>query len=106
MLPLMKSMHSTRQAARQSRWHERISGWRDEHEYNAVNNDKTMFMKWEGSGWIMHEVFVDDMAQTSTSKKMLTNFFKEYGKDFDYTGGDNFSGYGSRAGSWMHPTSP
>ncbi len=36
----------------------------------------------------MHRVFVDDMAHTSTSKKILKNFFTEYGKDFEYTGGD------------------
>ena len=54
-----------------------------------------MFMKWEGSDWIMHRVFVDDMAHTSTSKKMLKKFFTEYGKNFEYTGGDlmmNFLG--------------
>jgi hypothetical protein len=39
----MKSMYGTRQAARQ--WHERISGWMEEHKHHAVNNEKTMFMK-------------------------------------------------------------
>ena len=47
-----------------------------------------MFMKWEGPYWIMHGVFVDDMAHTSTSTKMLKNVFKLYAEDFNYTGGD------------------
>ena len=85
-LLLMKSMYGTRQAARQ--WHERISGWMEEHEYHAINNEKTMFMKWEGSNYIMHGLFVDDMMHTSTSQKMLDKFFKLYAKSFKYTGGD------------------
>ena len=56
VLQLMKSMYGTRQAARQ--WHERISSWMEEHEYHAVNNDKTMFMKWQGTNWIMHGVLL------------------------------------------------
>ncbi len=43
-LLLMKSMYGTRQAARQ--WHQRIYGWMESHDYMAVNNEKTMFMKW------------------------------------------------------------
>jgi len=54
----------------------------------AVNNEKTMFMKWEGSDFIMHGLFVDDMAHASTSQKMIKRFMKEYSKDFEYTGGD------------------
>ena len=38
-LKLMKSMYGTRQAARQ--WHKRISRWMEEHEYHAVNSEKT-----------------------------------------------------------------
>jgi hypothetical protein len=44
-LLLMKSMYGTRQAARQ--WHQTISGWMESHDYMAVNNEKTMFMKWK-----------------------------------------------------------
>jgi hypothetical protein len=52
----------------------RISGWMEGYGYHgnhAVNNKKTIFMKWKGSDWILHGVFVYDMAQTSTSTKML-----------------------------------
>jgi hypothetical protein len=31
----------------------------------AVKNEKTMFMRWEGSDFIMHGVFVGDPAHTS-----------------------------------------
>ncbi len=75
----MKSMHGTRQAAHQ--WHQRI-GWMESHDDMAVNNEKTMFMKWEGSDFIMHRLFVDDMAHASTSQKMIKKFMKEYSKDF------------------------
>jgi hypothetical protein len=82
VLQLMKSMYGTRQAARQ--WHGRISSWMEEHGYLAVNNEKTMFMKWQGTDWIMHCVFVDDMMHTSTSTKMLKEFFALYAKDFSF----------------------
>jgi hypothetical protein len=82
-LLLMKSMYGTRQAARQ--WHQRISGWMESHDYMAVSNKKTMFMKCEGSDYIMHGQFVDDMAHASTSPKMIKKFMKEYSKDFEYT---------------------
>ena len=85
-LLLMKSMYGTRQAARQ--WHQRISGWMESHGYMAVNNEKTMFMKWEGSDFIMHGLFVDNMAHASTSQKMIKKFMKEYSKDFEYSGSD------------------
>ncbi len=35
-------------------------------EFHAVNNEKTMFVKWPGTDWIMYGVFVDDMMHTST----------------------------------------
>jgi hypothetical protein len=55
-LLLMKSMYGTRQEPRQ--WHQRISGWMEWHNYLAVNNEKTMFMRREGSDFIMHGLFV------------------------------------------------
>ncbi len=83
-LLLMKSMYGARQAARQL--HQRISGWMGSHDFMAVNNEKTMFMKWKGSDVIMHGLFVDD---ASTPQKMIKKFMKmkEYSKDFEYTGG-------------------
>ena len=45
-------------------------------------------MKWQGTDWIMHCGFVDDMAHTSTSTKVLKEFFNLYAKDFSYSGGD------------------
>jgi hypothetical protein len=82
----MRSMYGTRQAARQ--WHQRISGWIESHEYMEVNNEKTMFLKWEGSDFIMHGLFVDDMAHASTYQKMIKKFMKEYSKDFEYARDD------------------
>ncbi len=36
----------------------------------------------------MHGLFVDDMMHTSTSKKMLAQFFKLYAQSFKNTGRD------------------
>ena len=36
--------------------------------YAAVNNEETIFMKWEGKDFIIHGLFVDDMQHTSTSQ--------------------------------------
>ncbi len=59
----------------------------ESHDYMAVNNEKTMFMTWEGSDFIMNGLFVD-MAHESTPQKMIKKFMKEYSKDFEYTRGD------------------
>ena len=80
---LMKSMYGTRQAARQ--WHVRISTWMESHGYLAVNSEKTMFMKRKGKEWIVHGLFVDDMAHASTCPKLKKRFIHEYKKDFDIT---------------------
>ena len=82
-LMLMKSMYGTRQAARQ--WHVRISTWMESHGYLAVNSEKTMFMKRKGKEWIVHGLFVDDMAHASTCPKLKKRFIHEYKKDVDIT---------------------
>ncbi len=64
-LLLMKSMYGTRQAARQ--WHVQISMWMENRGYEAVNSEKTIFMKHENGDQIMHGLFVDDMVHASTS---------------------------------------
>ena len=58
------------------------------HEYHAMNNENIMFMKGERSDYIMHGLFVDEMMHTSTSEKMLAQFFKPYAQLFNHTGGD------------------
>lgn len=88
-LMLMKSMYGTRQAARQ--WHVRISTWMEQHGYMAVNSEKTMFMKRKGKEWIMHGLFVDDMAHASTCEKLKRQFLHEYKRDFDITEEDIMS---------------
>jgi hypothetical protein len=30
--------------------------WMESHDYMTVNNEKTIFMKWEGSDFVMHGV--------------------------------------------------
>ncbi len=45
-LKLKKNIYETRQAARA--WHLKLSTWMEEHQYLPVNNEKTIFMKWDG----------------------------------------------------------
>ena len=83
-LQLMKNIDGTRQAARA--WHVRLSTWMEEHGYLPVNNEKTIFMKWEGDDFIIHGVFVDDFATIPTSQKLKDEFEALYSADFDVTG--------------------
>ncbi len=61
----------------------------EEHGYLPVNNEKTIFMKWEGddSDFIIHRVFVDDFVTIPTSQKLKDEFEALYSADFDVTGG-------------------
>ncbi len=52
VLLLIRSMYGTKQAAR--RWHIHISEWMEANGYSAVNSEKTIFMKREGTDFIMH----------------------------------------------------
>ena len=78
-------MYGTKQAAR--RWHIRISDWMEQNGYPAVNSEKTIFMKRQGSDFIMHGLFVDDMMHVPTCDKLRDEFLTLYQKDFEITGG-------------------
>jgi hypothetical protein len=84
-MQLRKNIYGTRQAARA--WHIRLSTWMEEHEYLPVNNEKTIFMKWEGEEFILIGVFVDDFSAIPTTQKLKEEFETLYAKDFDVTGG-------------------
>ena len=85
VLLLLKSMYGTKQAAR--RWHIRISEWMEKNGYPAVNSEKTIFMKREGTDFIMHGLFVDDMMHVPTCDRLRDEFLRLYQKDFEITGG-------------------
>ena len=78
-------MYGTKQAAR--RWHIRISDWMEQNGNPAVNSEKTIFMKRQGSDFIMHGLFVDDMMHVPTCDKLRDEFLQLYQKDFEITGG-------------------
>ncbi len=61
-------MYGTKQAAR--RGHIRILDWMEQNGYPAVNSEKTIFMKRQGSDFIMHSLFVDDMMHVPTCDKL------------------------------------
>ena len=84
-MQLRKNIYGTRQAARA--WHIRLSNWMEEHEYLPINNEKTIFMKWEDEDFILIGVFVDDFSAIPTTQKLKEEFETLYAKDFDVTGG-------------------
>jgi hypothetical protein len=83
-------MYGTKQAARQ--WHIRISDWMEQNGYPAVNSEKTIFMKRQGSDFIMHSLSVDDMMHVPTYDKLSDEFLTLYQKDFEITGGGLING--------------
>ncbi len=84
-LKLNKNIYGTRQAARA--WHLKLSTWMEEHQYLPVNNEKTIFMKWDGDNFILHGIFVDDFTSIPTSEKLKLEFERLYAADLDFTGG-------------------
>ena len=86
VLLLKKSVYGTKQAAR--RWHVKIAAWMEDQGYGAVNNEKTIFMKWVGKDFIIHGLFVDDMQHTATDPSLMDEFLRVYRRDFEITGGD------------------
>ncbi len=84
-LKLKKNIYGTRQAARA--WHLKLSTWMEGHQYLLVNNEKTIFMKWDGDDFILHGIFVDCFASIQTSEKLKLEFEELYAADFDVTGG-------------------
>ena len=44
-------------------------------------------MKWVGQNFIIHDLFVDDMQHTPTSKALMDEFMAKYSRDFEITGG-------------------
>ena len=82
---LRKNIYGTRQAARA--WHIRLSTWMEAHEYLPVNDEKTIFMKWEDDDFILIGVFVDEFSAIPTTQKLKEEFETLHAKDFDAKGG-------------------
>jgi hypothetical protein len=55
--------------------------------YPAVNSEKTISMKHQGSDFIIHGLFVDDMMHVPPCDKLRDEFLTLYQKDFEITGG-------------------
>ena len=68
---LFKSIYGTRQAAR--KWHNHISTWMEKNGYEAMNSEKTVFMKHKGAEYIIHGLFVDDMMHIYSSDVMTNS---------------------------------
>ena len=82
---LLKSIYGTLQAAR--KWHTHISTWMEKIGYEAINSEKTIFMKLKGAEYIIHGLFDDDMMHIYSCYAMKDDFLALYKKDFEITGG-------------------
>ena len=82
-LKLHNNIYETRQVVRV--WHVRLSTWTEEHGYLQVNNKETVFMKWEGNDFILHECFVDAFAIILTSGKFKESYVSAYTHPTQYT---------------------
>jgi hypothetical protein len=71
-------------------WHTCIPEWMESimetNGYPVVNSEKTIFMKREGTYFIMHGLFVDDMMEIPTCDRLHGEFLKLHKKDFKITG--------------------
>jgi hypothetical protein len=55
--------------------------------YHEVKSEKKIFMKREGTDFIMHGLFVDDMVHIPACDRLKNEFLELYQKDFEITGG-------------------
>jgi hypothetical protein len=51
--------------------------------YEAMNSEKTIFMKREGAEYIIHGLFVDDMMHICSCDAMKDEFLALYKKEFE-----------------------
>jgi hypothetical protein len=77
-------MYGIKQAGR--RWHIRILAWMEQNTDPEVDSEKINFMKRQGSDFIMHGLFVDDMVHVPTCEKLRNEFLALFQKDFEITG--------------------
>ncbi len=56
------------------KWHAHISTWMENSGYEAMNNEKTIFMKGNGAQYIIHGLFVDDMMDIHSFHAMKELF--------------------------------
>ena len=55
--------------------------------YEAINSEKTIFMKHKGAEYIIYGLFIDDMMHIYSCDAMKDKFPALYKKDFEITGG-------------------
>ena len=73
---LLKSIYGTRQAAR--KWHTHISTWMENNGYEAINSEKTIFMKHKGAEYTIHGLFVDYLMHIYSCDAMKDEFLALY----------------------------
>ncbi len=82
---LLKSIYGTQQAT--SKWQTQISTWMENNGCEAINSEKTIFIKHKGAEYIIHGLFVDDMMHIYSCDAMKDEFLALYKKDFEITCG-------------------
>ena len=82
-LLLKNSIYGLKQAARC--WHTRVSTWMIENDYLPVNEEKTIFRKQEGSDYIIHGLYVDDIKSVPSCPRLMKEFDEKYALEFEST---------------------
>jgi hypothetical protein len=80
----IKRGYWTKQAAHL--WHLHISAWMEHNSYPAVNRVKTIFMKHQGTEFILHGLFIYYMMHVSASDELHVEFMDKYIACFNITG--------------------
>ncbi len=79
------SIYGTKQEAQ--KWHNHIPNGIINNAHLAVNSEKTIFKKTEGSDYIIHGLFVDDMMHISSCEELTKELMDKHSKDFQITEG-------------------
>ncbi len=67
------------------KWHAHTSTWMENNGYEAINSEKTIFMKHKGAEYIIHSLVVDDMMHIYSCDAMKDKFLALYKKDFKFS---------------------
>jgi hypothetical protein len=79
-LRMRKAAYGTKQASRT--WYLTLNKWMNDHGYEIVNGDPSLYFKRVGSHFTFIAVYVDDIFGTSTDPYEVKDLFKELNKTF------------------------
>jgi hypothetical protein len=79
-LRMRKAAYGTKQASRT--WYLTLNKWMNDHGYESVNGDPSLYVKRHGNHFTIVAIYVDDVFGTSTDPEEVKWLFKELNKTF------------------------